>query len=44
MCHTNLGYEDGINFGVVLEILKNLHPFSLGCRPIDIGSKEEQMR
>lgn len=41
-CHTNLRYEDGVDFGVVLEILENLHPFSLGCRTIDIGSREEQ--
>lgn len=26
----------------MLEILENLHPFSLGCRTIDIGSREEQ--
>lgn len=41
-CHTDLGDEDGVDFGVVLEILENLHPFSLGCRTIDIGSREEQ--
>ena len=26
----------------MLEILENLHPFSLGRRTIDIGSREEQ--
>lgn len=42
-CHTDLGYEDGVDFGVMLEILENLHPFSLGRRTIDIGSREEQI-
>lgn len=41
---TDLGDEDGADFGVVLEILQNLHPFSLGRRAIDVGSREEQGR
>lgn len=41
-CHTDLGYEDGVDFGVVLEVLQNLHPFSLGGGSIDVGSGEGQ--
>lgn len=39
---TYLGDEDGVDFGVVLEVLEDLHSFSLGCGPIDIRSREEQ--
>lgn len=35
-----LGDEDGIDFGIVFEVLKDLHTFSLRCGSINIWSVE----
>jgi len=32
-----LGYEDGVDLGVVLEVLEDLEPFSLGCGAVQVG-------
>lgn len=36
----HLGNENSVDFWIVLEVLQNLHSFSLCSRTIDIGSEK----
>lgn len=37
---SHLGNENSVDFWIVLEVLQNLHSFSLCSRTIDIGSEK----
>lgn len=41
-CFPYLGYKDSVDLGVVLEVLQDLHPLSLGGGSIYIGPVEPQ--
>lgn len=39
-----LGDEDGIDFGIVFKVLKDLHTFSLRCGSINIRSEKKECK